>query len=233
MLPLHSAANVGSKRVAPDARTMTPPVDVFAKVRNHDRAEQLEAAKEGDLLPYFRILESQAGPVVEMEGRETIMLGSNNYLGLTTDERVKQARPRRARGLRHRGHRLAPAERHHPAAPRARARAGRVDGDRGRDRLHHRLPVEPGGDQRDPRARRHRDLRLGRPRLDPRRLQALRRPPAPLPPQPDGQARDDARASRGRRAAAPWWSSTASSRWRATSATCRRSSSSPGATAPA
>jgi 8-amino-7-oxononanoate synthase len=67
------------------------PVDVFAKTRDHERSEQLEAAKEGDLLPYFRILESQAGPVVEMEGRETIMLGSNNYLGLTTDERVKQA----------------------------------------------------------------------------------------------------------------------------------------------
>ena len=67
------------------------PVDVFAKTRDHERSEQLEAAREGDLLPYFRILESQAGPVVEMEGRETIMLGSNNYLGLTTDERVKQA----------------------------------------------------------------------------------------------------------------------------------------------
>jgi 8-amino-7-oxononanoate synthase len=67
------------------------PVDVFAKARDHDRAEQLEAAKQGDLLPYFRVLNSQAGPVVEMEGRETIMLGSNNYLGLTTDERVKQA----------------------------------------------------------------------------------------------------------------------------------------------
>jgi 8-amino-7-oxononanoate synthase len=67
------------------------PVDVFAKTRDHERSEQLEAAKEGDLLPYFRILESQAGPEVEMEGRETIMLGSNNYLGLTTDERVKQA----------------------------------------------------------------------------------------------------------------------------------------------
>src|SRR6185295_9997151 len=67
------------------------PVDVFEKARTHDRVEQLEAAKQGDLLPYFRILESQAGPVVEMEGRETIMLGSNNYLGLTTDERVKQA----------------------------------------------------------------------------------------------------------------------------------------------
>jgi 8-amino-7-oxononanoate synthase len=67
------------------------PVDVFEKARTHDRAEQLEAAKQGDLLPYFRLIESQAGPVVEMEGRETIMLGSNNYLGLTTDERVKQA----------------------------------------------------------------------------------------------------------------------------------------------
>ena len=43
------------------------------------------------MLPYFRMLTSQAGPVVEMEGRETIMLGSNNYLGLTGDERVKRA----------------------------------------------------------------------------------------------------------------------------------------------
>jgi len=48
-------------------------------------------AREHDLLPYFRMLTSQAGPVVEMEGRETVMLGSNNYLGLTTDERVKDA----------------------------------------------------------------------------------------------------------------------------------------------
>jgi 8-amino-7-oxononanoate synthase len=67
------------------------PVDVFEKARTHDRVEQLEAAKEGDLLPYFRLIESQAGPVVEMEGHEKIMLGSNNYLGLTGDERVKAA----------------------------------------------------------------------------------------------------------------------------------------------
>ena len=66
-------------------------VDVFEKARSHDRLEQLEQAREHDLLPYFRLLTSQAGPVVEMEGRETIMLGSNNYLGLTGDERVKQA----------------------------------------------------------------------------------------------------------------------------------------------
>jgi 8-amino-7-oxononanoate synthase len=67
------------------------PVDVFEKARTHDRLEQLEAAKANDLLPYFRLLTSEAGPVVEMEGRETIMLGSNNYLGLTGDPRVKQA----------------------------------------------------------------------------------------------------------------------------------------------
>jgi 7-keto-8-aminopelargonate synthetase and related enzymes len=73
------------------AETTRSPVDLFEKARSHDRLEQLEAAKENDLLPYFRLLESAAGPVVEMEGRETIMLGSNNYLGLTGDPRVKQA----------------------------------------------------------------------------------------------------------------------------------------------
>ncbi len=62
--------------------------DVFAKVRGHERAEQLRAAREADVLPYFRTLEGPAGPVVEMEGAERIMLGSNNYLGLTGDARV-------------------------------------------------------------------------------------------------------------------------------------------------
>ncbi len=64
--------------------------DVFAKVRGHERAEQLRAAREADVLPYFRTLQGPAGPVVEMEGAERIMLGSNNYLGLTGDERVVQ-----------------------------------------------------------------------------------------------------------------------------------------------
>ncbi len=66
-------------------------VDVFEKARTHDRLEQLEAARQADLVPYFRLLTSEAGPLVEMEGRETVMLGSNNYLGLTGDPRVKQA----------------------------------------------------------------------------------------------------------------------------------------------
>src|SRR5919112_652524 len=67
---------------------MPTAIDVFSKVRGHERAEQLRAAREADLLPYFRRLESPAAPVVEMEGAERVMLGSNNYLGLTADPRV-------------------------------------------------------------------------------------------------------------------------------------------------
>ena len=63
-------------------------IDVFAKVRDHDRSAVLAAAREADVLPYFHVLTSPAMPVVEMEGAERIMLGSNNYLGLTGDERV-------------------------------------------------------------------------------------------------------------------------------------------------
>src|SRR5918994_7228431 len=70
------------------ATYMPTAIDVFEKVRGHERAEQLRAAREADLLPYFRVMESAAGPVVEMEGAERIMLGSNNYLGLTEDPRV-------------------------------------------------------------------------------------------------------------------------------------------------
>jgi 8-amino-7-oxononanoate synthase len=65
--------------------------DLFEKARTHERRELLQAARENDLMPYFRLLEGEAGPVVEMEGAERVMLGSNNYLGLNRDPRVKQA----------------------------------------------------------------------------------------------------------------------------------------------
>src|SRR5258708_5580053 len=67
---------------------MPSSIDVFAKVRGHEREELLRAAREADVLPYFHVLSSPAMPVVEMEGAERIMLGPNNYLGLTGDERV-------------------------------------------------------------------------------------------------------------------------------------------------
>jgi 8-amino-7-oxononanoate synthase len=65
--------------------------DLFEKARTHERVEILRAAREQDMVPYFRAIEGQAGPVVTMEGAERVMLGSNNYLGLTGDPRVKQA----------------------------------------------------------------------------------------------------------------------------------------------
>jgi 8-amino-7-oxononanoate synthase len=70
---------------------MPTAIDLFEKARTHERLEQLRAAREQDLLPYFRLLTGPAGPVVEMEGAERVMLGSNNYLGLTGDPRVTQA----------------------------------------------------------------------------------------------------------------------------------------------
>src|SRR5271168_3456489 len=69
---------------------MPTSIDVFAKIRGHEREELLRAAREADLMPYFRTVESPAMPVVEMEGQARIMLASNNYLGLTGDERVMQ-----------------------------------------------------------------------------------------------------------------------------------------------
>lgn len=67
-----------------------PAVDLFERARKHERAEIIAAAREHDMLPFFRLLEGPAGPVVQMEGAERVMLGSNNYLGLTGDERVMQ-----------------------------------------------------------------------------------------------------------------------------------------------
>ncbi|MGE4425977.1 MAG: aminotransferase class I/II-fold pyridoxal phosphate-dependent enzyme [Solirubrobacteraceae bacterium] len=74
-----------------DAAPTAAPVDVFAKVRGHEREAMLAAAREAGLLPYFHVQESAAQPVVRMEGAERIQLGSNNYLGLTSDPRVTAA----------------------------------------------------------------------------------------------------------------------------------------------
>jgi 8-amino-7-oxononanoate synthase len=62
--------------------------DVFAKIRGNERVALMRAARDHGLLPYFHEVESPALPVVQMDGAPKIMLGSNNYLGLTGDERV-------------------------------------------------------------------------------------------------------------------------------------------------
>ena len=47
--------------------------------------------KAADLYPYFRPIERNDGSRAIMNGREIIMAGSNNYLGLTSDPRVQEA----------------------------------------------------------------------------------------------------------------------------------------------
>jgi len=63
-------------------------MDLFQKCFNFTRADEVKAA---GFYPYFRTIEENEGPVVRIEGRDIIMAGSNNYHGLTTHPKVKEA----------------------------------------------------------------------------------------------------------------------------------------------
>lgn len=66
--------------------------DLFDKVAKQKWAGfTVEQAQEYGFYPYFSALSSKAGTEVKLNGRNTIMLGSNNYLGLTSDDRVIKA----------------------------------------------------------------------------------------------------------------------------------------------
>src|SRR5690554_7205014 len=60
-------------------------MDLFKKCYNYDTAKK---AREGGYYPYFHELTTKQDVVVEMEGHEVIMIGSNNYLGLTSHPEV-------------------------------------------------------------------------------------------------------------------------------------------------
>ena len=60
-------------------------MDIFEKCYNFTRARE---TIEAGIYPYFVPLSGNDGPVVQMDGHEVIMIGSNNYLGLTHDPRV-------------------------------------------------------------------------------------------------------------------------------------------------
>lgn len=62
--------------------------DIFAKAYNFTKAEEI---KNLGLYPYFKPLQATDGTVVKIEGRDVIMAGSNNYLGLTNDPRTIEA----------------------------------------------------------------------------------------------------------------------------------------------
>ncbi len=63
-------------------------MDLFKKCDDFTLAEEY---KELGVYPYFHALETKQDIEVFMEGKRRIMIGSNNYLGLTGDERVIEA----------------------------------------------------------------------------------------------------------------------------------------------
>ncbi len=63
-------------------------MDIFTKCYSFKEAA---AARESGLYPYFIPIEENRGTKVVMKGRELIMIGSNNYLGLSWDPRVQEA----------------------------------------------------------------------------------------------------------------------------------------------
>ena len=63
-------------------------MDLFKKCMEYDAVEQL---KKADVYPYFHKLETKQNPQVVMEGKDIIMIGSNNYLGLTSHPEVIEA----------------------------------------------------------------------------------------------------------------------------------------------
>ena len=46
---------------------------------------------EAGIYPYFRVIESDQDTVVTIDGKRVLMFGSNSYLGLTNDPRIKEA----------------------------------------------------------------------------------------------------------------------------------------------
>lgn len=63
-------------------------MDLFKKCQNQERIKLL---REKDIYPYFHTLTSKQAPEVKMEGKDIIMLGSNNYLGLASHPEVIEA----------------------------------------------------------------------------------------------------------------------------------------------
>ncbi|MEG1752045.1 MAG: pyridoxal phosphate-dependent aminotransferase family protein [Clostridia bacterium] len=63
-------------------------MDIFKKTEEKSRYDE---AKEANMYPYFHQLTSGQSTQVVMDGHNTIMIGSNNYLGLTNNKEVIQA----------------------------------------------------------------------------------------------------------------------------------------------
>ena len=63
-------------------------LEIYMDLFDKCRVEIVEKATAENVYPYFHQIESKQAPEVIMEGSRRIMLGSNNYLGLTSNPDV-------------------------------------------------------------------------------------------------------------------------------------------------
>jgi 8-amino-7-oxononanoate synthase len=63
-------------------------MDLFDKCHQYTRAQD---AMDAGLYPYFMPLDDTEGTEVTIEDKKLVMIGSNNYLGLTTHPKVREA----------------------------------------------------------------------------------------------------------------------------------------------
>jgi 8-amino-7-oxononanoate synthase len=75
-------------KIAPAAKEEVRLAPLFEKCHRYEVAERV---RDAGVYSFFRVIESAQDPEVVCDGRRMIMLGSNNYLGLTNDPRVKEA----------------------------------------------------------------------------------------------------------------------------------------------
>ena len=83
-------------------------------------------AREAGLYPYFKPLTNNEGTEAVIGDHHLIMIGSNNYLGLTVHPKVREAAIDAIRGVWDELHGLAVSQRHAGAASRAGAAAGQI-----------------------------------------------------------------------------------------------------------
>ena len=88
MTGAHRAAEASSSEAAGRTRSQ---VHVFAKCEQYTASREV---REAGLYPYFIPIEESHDTYVVIDGEEKVMVGSNNYMGLTHDPRILEASKR-------------------------------------------------------------------------------------------------------------------------------------------
>ncbi len=79
-------------RSSPVEVSGVPHLDLFEKLKSAEMTQRAQVLRDSGRYPYFRAIEeSDHGTHVRIHGRDLVMAGSNNYLGLTHDPRVIEA----------------------------------------------------------------------------------------------------------------------------------------------